>query len=125
MLIARVPVGTLLIDGILEQLRDAHWVAHTTRDAWVTTRDLGEVTLFDLMKALGIGLRGSVEGLGGLVLPWQARTARLLEQAEARQGDLLNVPIKSLLLADDPPVGEGTPAAPAASPALPIRAVKT
>ncbi len=110
-LVARVPVGTLLIDGILEQLRDSHWVAHTTRDAWVTTRDLGEATLFDLMKALGIGLRGSVHGLGGLDLPWQERTAHLLEQAEARQGDLLSVPVKTLLM-DGSPTGEGTPAVP-------------
>lgn len=115
-LVKRVPVGTLLIDGILEQLRDAHWVAHTTRDAWVVTRDLGDATLFDLMKALGIGLRGSVQGLGGLNLPWQERTGHLLEAAEARQGDLLNVPIKALL-ADDSPTGEG-------NPAVPIRAVK-
>lgn len=121
-LVARVPVGTLLIDGMLEQLRDAHWVAHTTRDAWVTTRDLGEATLLDLMKALGIGLRGSVRGLGGLDLPWQGRTAQLLEQAEARQSDLLNVPIKALLL-DDSPTGEGNPASPV-TPAVPIRAVK-
>ncbi|SMH58985.1 YihY family inner membrane protein [Azospirillum agricola] len=119
-MVARVPVGTLLIDGILEQLRDAHWVAHTTRDAWVVTRDLGEATLLDLMKALGIGLRGSVHGLGGLELPWQERTAHLLEQAEARQGDLLNVPIKALL-SDDSPTGEGNPAG---NLAVPFRAVK-
>lgn len=122
-LVRRVPVGTLLIDGMLEQLRDAHWVAHTTRDAWVTTRDLGEATLLDLMKALGLGLRGSVHGLGGLDLPWQGRTAHLLEQADARQSDLLNVPIKALLL-DDSPTGEGAPASPV-TPAVPIRAVKT
>ena len=96
-LVGRVPVGTVLIDGILEQLRDAHWVAHTTHNAWVVTRDLGEATLYDLMKALGIGLRGSVRGLGGLELPWQDRTAQLLEQAERNQEDILGVPIKELL----------------------------
>lgn len=104
-LVGRVPVGTVLIDGILEQLRDAHWIAHTTRDAWVVTRDLGEATLFDLMKALGIGLRGSVRGLGGLQLPWQERTAQLLDTAESRQEELLNVPVKQLL-SDTPDIGQ-------------------
>lgn len=113
-LVGRVPVGTVLIDGILDQLRDAHWVAHTTRDAWVVTRDLGDASLHDLMKALGIGLRGTVRGLGGLDTPWQERTAQLLERAEASQEDMLGVPIKELLsgapLPDSgTPRGEGMP----------------
>ncbi|WP_084536465.1 YihY family inner membrane protein [Azospirillum halopraeferens] len=106
-LVQRVPVGAVLIDGILEQLRDAHWAAHTTRESWVVTRDLGESTLYDLMKALGIGLRGSVRGLGGLELPWQERTAQLLEAAEANQQEILGVPLK-VLLADTTRGGEGT-----------------
>ncbi|HYG87781.1 MAG TPA: YihY family inner membrane protein [Azospirillum sp.] len=100
-LVSRVPVGAVLIDGILEQLRDAHWVAHTTRDAWVVTRDLSEATLFDLMKALGIGLRGAVRGLGGLERPWQERTAQLLDNAEASQQEILGVSLKALL-SDEP-----------------------
>jgi len=104
-IVGRVPVGAVLIDGILEQLRDAHWVAHTTRDSWVITRDLGESTLFDLMKALGIGLRGSVKGLGGLELPWQERTSQILDAAEQNQQDMLGIPLKALL--SDESVGEG------------------
>ncbi|HEY0834974.1 MAG TPA: YihY family inner membrane protein [Azospirillum sp.] len=106
-LVSRVPVGAVLIDGILEQLRDAHWVAHTTRDSWVITRDPGEVTLFDLMKALGIGLRGSVKGLGGLELPWQERTSQILDAAEQNQQDMLGVSLKVLLSDEDPGVGAG------------------
>jgi len=106
-LVARVPVGAVLIDGILEQLRDAHWVAHTTRDAWVVTRDLNEATLFDLMKALGIGLRGPVRNLGGLDLPWQERTAQLLDTAEAGQQEVLGVPLKTLLSDEEPGGGSG------------------
>lgn len=125
-LVCRVPVGTVLIDGILEQLRDVHWVAHTTGNAWVVTRDLGESTLYDLMKALGIGLRGSVHGLGGLELPWQDRTATLLEQAEAQQKELLNVPLK-VLLADQPdsdqPAGIGPAGRGRAT--VPFRTVKS
>lgn len=99
--VQRVPVGAVLIDGILEQLRDAHWVAHTTRDAWVVTRDLAEATLYDLLKALGIGLRGGVRNLGGLDLPWQERAAQLLDAAETAQHDILGVPLKTLLSGQD------------------------
>ncbi|MGQ9366034.1 YihY family inner membrane protein [Azospirillum sp. A39] len=106
-LVQRVPVGAVLIDGILEQLRDAHWAAHTTRESWVVTRDLGESTLYDLLKALGIGLRGSVRGLGGLELPWQERTAQLLDAAEAGTQEVLGVPLKALL-SDQPSGGEGS-----------------
>lgn len=106
-LVTRVPVGAVLIDGILEQLRNAHWAAHTTRDAWVVTRDLGEATLYDLIKALGIGMRGSVRGVGGLELPWQERTAQLLDAAEVGQQETLAVPLKDLL--NDAPSG-GAPA---------------
>ncbi|WP_298372827.1 YihY family inner membrane protein [Azospirillum sp.] len=118
-LVARVPVGSLLIDGILDQLLDAHWVAHTTRDSWVATRDLAESTLLDLIKALGIGMRGSVRELGDLNRPWQERTARLLEQADGRQGEVLNVSIKSLLA--DGVAGDLVPALAPASPS--VRAV--
>ena len=106
-IVQRVPVGAVLIDGILEQLRDAHWVAHTTRDAWVVTRDLTEATLFDLMKALGIGLRGPVRNIGGLELPWQERTAQLLDAAETSQHEILSVPLKALLSDQEPGGGSG------------------
>ncbi|HYH17323.1 MAG TPA: YihY family inner membrane protein [Azospirillum sp.] len=118
-IVGRVPVGAVLIDGILEQLRDAHWVAHTTRDSWVITRDLGEATLFDLMKALGIGLRGSVKGLGGLELPWQERTSQILEAAEQNQQEMLGVPLKVLLSDEDQ--GGGAAAGGGAVPLRPGR----
>lgn len=118
-LVTRVPVGTALIDGILEQLRDAHWVAHTTRDSWVVTRDLGESTLFDLLKALGIGMRGTVRGLGGLETPWQERTAHLLDQAEAGMQEVLGIPLKDLL--NDQPVPTPAPSLGEGAPPVPLR----
>lgn len=108
-LVSRVPVGTVLIDGILEQLRDAHWVAHTTRDSWVATRDLREATLFDLLKALGIGMRGTVHGVGGLNLPWQDRTSQLLDRAEENQREILAVPLRELLQHEPVPSGDTGP----------------
>jgi membrane protein len=96
-LIGRVPVGGAVIDGMLEQLRHSHWVARTSQGAWVTTRDLSAATLHDLLKGLGIGLRGTVRGVGALDAPWTERCAKLLEAADESERDLLCIPIKDLL----------------------------
>jgi membrane protein len=96
-LIGRVPVGGAIIDGMLEQMRGSHWVARTSQGAWVTTRDLSSSTLYDLLKGLGIGLRGTVKGLVALDAPWQERCAKLLEAADESERDLLCIPIKDLL----------------------------
>lgn len=105
-LVHRVPLGTILIDGTLEQLREAHWVARTTRDAWVCTRDLSEATLHDLQKALGIGLRGTVRGVAGMETPWQERCATLLEAAEHNNQHVLGISIKDLLMPPEERGGE-------------------
>jgi membrane protein len=96
-LVNRLEFGSLLIDGLLEQLRAAHWVALTTRDSWVVTRDLDEATLHDLLRGLNIGLRGSVRGAFGGGCPWLEPTVALLETAERAQKEILSVPVKSLL----------------------------
>lgn len=108
-LMARVPVGTLLVEAILLQLRDAHWVALTTRDSWVVTRDLGEATVNDLCKALGIGMRGSVRGLGRLRTPWEERAVRLVEEMEASESRILSITVKDLLTDSMPGEGGAVP----------------
>lgn len=92
----RVPVGRAVIDGIIEQLRQSHWVARTSKNAWVVTRDLDTATLYDLLKAMGVGLRGTVRGVGGMHVPWQDRCAALLEAAEESERDLLCISLKEL-----------------------------
>ena len=106
-LLGRVPVGSIVIDTTLEQLADAHWVARTTRGAWVATRDLGEATLHDLQKALGIGLRGPTRSPLALadVGNWQERLSHLLEAAEQANEDVMGVPLKELFTADGPSTG--------------------
>ncbi|HSK38640.1 MAG TPA: YihY family inner membrane protein [Arenibaculum sp.] len=96
-LIKRLPVGGAVVDGMLEQLRHAHWVARTSTGAWVGTRDLSEATLYDLMKALHIGMRGNIRGIGSLDEPWQDRCEALLESSERSARDMLCIPIKQLL----------------------------
>lgn len=96
-MVNRIPIGGAVIDGMLEQLRESHWVARTSAGAWVCTRDLGEATLYDLMKALHIGLRGHIRGLGRLDEPWQDRCEALLDAAERGAQDMLCIPVKHLL----------------------------
>jgi len=96
-LIDRIPIGSVVIEGILEQLRDADWVDRTTRNTWVVTRDLAEVTLYDLQETMGIGMRGSVRDVEALDSPWRERCAVLLDIADASYRDVLDVTLKDLL----------------------------
>lgn len=97
-LVDRVRVGSVVVESMLEQLREADWCARTTRDAWVLTRDLSEATLFDLYASLGIGVRGSARDVNGLDPVIRERCARLLDSAQASERDLLSVSLKLLLL---------------------------
>lgn len=113
-LVTRLGLGSLIVDGVLDQLRAAHWVALTTRDAWVVTRDLSEASLYELMKGLGVGLRGSVHGIVDRDRPWQKRVSRLLEMSERSQREILSVTVRTLL--SDETVGEPTEATSAPEP---------
>ncbi|WP_207478282.1 YihY family inner membrane protein [Arenibaculum pallidiluteum] len=100
-LVGRVPVGAAVVDGILEQLQQVHWVARTRQGAWVYTRDLSECTLYDLLRSLGIGMRGNLGSFRTLQAPWLERATRLLEQADDLGRDALGVPLKELLCGPD------------------------
>ncbi|HEY0420280.1 MAG TPA: YihY family inner membrane protein, partial [Acetobacteraceae bacterium] len=112
-LIGRVPIGAALLDGMLETLTEAHWVARTSKSAWVCTRDLGEATLYDLLKALSVGLRGPIRIVAAIEAPWLDRCAALLETADATNRELLGIPISELLRnpADAAPARRPEPAA--------------
>jgi membrane protein len=110
-LLGRVPVGSSAIDAALEVLSDAHWVARTSRGSWVATRDLGEATLDDLQKALGIGLRGPLRSTIPMASGsgWQERLHELLEGAEKASRDVLSIPLKELFAAaGGPPSSKAT-----------------
>ena len=107
MLIDRVPVGSVVIEGILEQLRDANWADRTTRNTWVVTRDLAEVTLYDLQEAMGIGMHGSVRDVETLEAPWRERCAVLLEMADGAYRHVLGVTLKDLLSDDSALFSDG------------------
>ncbi len=106
-LVDRIPVGSVVIEGILEQLRDVDWVDRTTRNTWVVTRDLAEVSLYDLQEAMGIGMRGSVRDVEELEAPWVERCAALLDAADTGYRDVLDITLKDLL-SDAPDLLGGT-----------------
>ncbi len=92
----RIPVGAVVIDGMLEQLRGAHWVERTQRSAWVLTRDLHDQTVDDLRHALGMGLRGNLRAVGKLQTVWQDHLAELYARAEAAGRSILGLPLVDL-----------------------------
>ena len=96
-LMRRIPVGLALLDGILFQLREAHFVERTAGGAWLLTRDPGATTVFDLIRGLGIGMRGPIGHIPGIEGAWQDRLARLADEAGGRQRDILGVTLLDLL----------------------------
>lgn len=99
-LVARLPFPAAQVETMLERLRDADWVAHTTRETWVVARDLAEASLFDLMTALRLGTHGALRGRGLADRPWGAALAALLAEAENLQAPVFAQPVKALLRAD-------------------------
>ncbi|HYE50041.1 MAG TPA: YihY family inner membrane protein [Azospirillaceae bacterium] len=95
-LVNRIPVGPTVIDGMLEQLRAAHWVARTTKGAWVASRDLHAATLYDLQLSLGMGLRGNLRSVGRLEAGWQDRLACLFAEVEANDARILGLTLEEL-----------------------------
>jgi len=106
-LVNRVPVGAAVIDGMLEQLAAAHWVARTGRGAWLATRDMHNASLDDLRHALGMGLRGNLRSVGNLQAGWQDRLADLFAQAEAADRRILGVSLADLFQTEQNPAAGG------------------
>lgn len=109
-LVRRVPVGSVVIEELLEQLRRSHWVTRAPGDAWVCTRDLSDATLYDLARAVGVGLKGSFRGVGVLDGAWKERCATLLEQADGEQKRILGMSLKELLADPHDPGPHRSPA---------------
>lgn len=100
-LASRIPVGAVIIEGMLEQLQSARWVDRTARGAWIASRDLHTATIDDLRHSLGLALRGNLRTVGHLQAGWQARIADLFEQTELADSRILAVPLASLFEGHD------------------------
>lgn len=100
----RVPIGISALDGMLEQLRHARFVERSAADSWLISRDLRITTLADLMRGLGIGMRGKVGEVPGLEGPWLSALAERIHAGEEAHQDSLGAPLATVLV-DEPPDG--------------------
>jgi membrane protein len=101
-LLDRVPVGISALDGMLEQLRHARFAERSASDTWLISRDLRVTTLADLMRGLGIGMRGKIGEVPGLEGTWLQALADRIHAAEEAHHDSLGVPLAAVLV-DEPP----------------------
>ncbi|MEE8271001.1 MAG: YihY family inner membrane protein [Alphaproteobacteria bacterium] len=108
-LLRHVPVSGSMLEGILDKLRRGRFVERTASDRWLVSRDLTEATLYDLMQALRIGLRGTVDGIKGLDAPWCRRLDDLLHLADRRQQEVLAVTLDALVAEPDDSAAEPVP----------------
>lgn len=95
-LAARIPVGSIIIDDMLETLRAAHWTERTPRGAWLVSRDLHVATLDDLRRSLGLAIRGDLTQVGRLAAPWQVALASRFAEVDAHDRAALATPICAL-----------------------------
>lgn len=102
-----LPVGSATLDGMLHQLRRARFVERSAADTWLLARDLTSVTVLDLMRGLGMGIRGPVGGIAGIEGVWVDRLRQAVRQTDIAAEPHLGVTIASLLQPAPPrPSGE-------------------
>lgn len=99
----RVPVGAVLVETMLEQLRAARWVDRTAKGAWLLSRDLHLVTLADLRAALDLTIRGDLDRIGRFAAPWQPLVAARIIHAESGYVAMLNVSLATIFAAQYDP----------------------
>ncbi len=115
-LYARLGIGSSLVEGALDTLRQSRFIERTADDRWLLSRDLGTATLYDLAKALGLTVRAAVDGqsvpIGSGEALWQSRLSDLLAQVDQSQREVLCLTLAALLSDQpDPPAAEGADAA--------------
>lgn len=100
-LAARIPVGSIIIDDLLEALRNARWVERSQRGAWIASRDLHCATLDDLRRDLGLAIRGDLSLGNRLPRPWQPLVAELFDQIDGNDRRTLAVPLATIFAAQE------------------------
>ena len=103
-----------MIDEVLDALKCHRFTERTDEDRWVLSRDLQQVTLYDLAAVLGAALRsdkdqpiGAIRNLDG---DWVGRVADLLRQADEAQYTMLTTPLADLMTEAPEPPTAATPA---------------
>jgi len=93
---SRVAAAGPRFDDLLARLVRAGWIAETERGRYVLMCDLAELTVYDLLRALGLGLTAEAPAAGEVAAPgdrWQA----LITRADAAEREVLDVPVKTAL----------------------------
>ncbi len=96
-LLAGVGGGEGAVDRVLAMLRDAGFVDRTEADGcWVLTRDLAEISLYDLYRALQLGLNDDDLEIAG-VEGWEARLREKLTALHGAQRGALDINLRKVL----------------------------
>jgi membrane protein len=104
----RVPVGSATLDGMMHQLRRARFVDRSASDSWLLVRDLASATLADLMRGLGIGMRGPVGGIAGIEGAWVERLRQAMRQTDSAAEPHLGVPLATIFQPPTPPANRAS-----------------
>lgn len=110
-LLRRIPVGAPMIDGMLRELRSRNYVINAANDAWVLSRDLSSVTLFDLATALEAGLTETCEPLPGTEGEWYQRLSHLMTRVKETNRTIMSVTLAEIVASAtaDAPGTDGRP----------------
>ena len=95
-------VGAILIEELLLQLSKSGWLARTAqKDLWILTRDLATSTLYDLEKALGLGIQGSVDTLKGIDQAFKGYLTQLFNHLQQQHHTTMNINLAELFIAQN------------------------
>ncbi len=103
----------LVVEAILVDMERAGYVDQTPRRGWVLIRDLSVVTLFDLMREMGLILSGSDVVAGKAV--WRGKVREVLDGMAAEQSVRADISLRVLLQNGDSEAANGEDDSPAAS----------
>lgn len=88
-----------LLTTASEALRKAHYIQKNERDVWFLTRDLDRATLADLHRDLGLSTAAAATQVAHT--DWGAKLAEALLGAEQAGHAAMDMPLESLLAADE------------------------
>jgi membrane protein len=86
------------LDDVQRRLRLAGWIAITDRNRLVVTMDLSNVTVYDLLHALGLGL-GEAPEAKSREAAWRESYRQVIGRADLAERDAMGVSVKDILQA--------------------------
>lgn len=89
-----VSIPHVIINDILEKLKDAYWVYRTSAGKWILLRDLNDQTLLDLYRLLPSKFPDKVDKNAG---KWEKQLEKVIENISSNLDETLSVPIAELL----------------------------